>query len=240
MTVAAIHLTAGSALLAAAPAPAAFVAPATTLHIDASRVFLGAPQTTLGAVTLANGGTLGFAPPDGAAFRKATLAGIAGGGVLLINTHLGAGHADQLTIHGAITGDYRLVISNTGSIKGFTSPVTIIAADDARNATFTPLWQNTGMYHYTLDTRADGPLTLMQITGVGALSMAGQIINATAGALPLGWLSELTSVSQRLGELRLDAARRPRLNSWLRGYGRQHRFNGKVTRFNGHDGEPFD
>ena len=52
----------------------------------------------------------------------------------------------------------------------------------------------------------------------------------------------LNSVSQRLGELRMDTrqSRKDGLNTWLRGYGQELRFNGKATRFGGHDGEPFD
>jgi outer membrane autotransporter protein len=207
----------------------------TALSIDSSRVLLSSPVSALGAVTMNAGATLGFTPSAGN-YKRATLSSLTGGGTLHLNANLGLGRADLLTIATVPQGDYFIIVSNTGTPTGFTAPITLVQSPTGAGARFDgAVIGNTSMYSYEISTRDDNGALTVQIAGTGALSLAGRIINATAGSLPLSWFSELNTVSQRLGELRLDTTRgRGGLSAWMRGHGQGLNFNGKAT------GTPFD
>jgi hypothetical protein len=113
-----------------AAAAALGTAATTALSIDSSRVLLSSPVSALGAVTMNAGATLGFIPSAGN-YKRATLSSLTGGGTLHLNANLGLGRADLLTIDTAPRGDYLLIISNTGTPTGFTTPITLVNAPDA-------------------------------------------------------------------------------------------------------------
>jgi outer membrane autotransporter protein len=218
---------------------------ASTLAIDASRVNVSTNAVTLGAVTLSNQATLAFNAPSAAnintgPFRYATLAALAGGGTLCMNTNLAQGIGDKLFINGPAAGDYTLIITNTGATPAaYSIPLTLITAPADSAATFTVPGGKVdagGMFAYDFVTTQRDGQTLFQLAGAGALGNTGRLINELAGALPLAWYSELENVNRRMGELRAGAAAAPRagvFTTWIRGLGQKLVFNGKAT------GSPF-
>ncbi|OAM91023.1 autotransporter outer membrane beta-barrel domain-containing protein [Termitidicoccus mucosus] len=230
ITGAATNITSANGLL-----PIAFGTPNGTLTIDAARFNLGAPTTMLGNVTLSNNATFGFASSGtgGASFKTATVNTLAGSGTLWFNTNLARARNDRLAILTTPSGDYTLRINNTGPVPTtYSAPLTIIDAPAGGTATFTlPGGKiDVGMFSYAVTTGTESGKLVVNITGTGAMSNAGSVINAMAGALPLSWFSELNTVSQRLGELHLDK-RGPegRPSAWMRAYGQQLDFGAGVT-----------
>jgi outer membrane autotransporter protein len=224
---------------------AVFGGPGGALLVDASRVNISTNAVALGFVTLAGNATLAIVAPAAASintgpFRYATLGGLAGGGTIRMNTNLAQGIGDKLFINGPATGDYTLVITNTGAAPAdYSIPLDlIIAPRDATAAFAVPGGGvDAGLFSYEFVTTEQDGLLLYQLRGTGALGHVGRLINELSGALPLSWYAEVESVNQRMGELRAGAASAPRAGvptAWMRGFGQKLEFNNKAT------GTPFD
>ncbi|WP_342750782.1 autotransporter outer membrane beta-barrel domain-containing protein [Termitidicoccus mucosus] len=203
----------------------------TSVRIDAARALLGATNTTLGAVELANGGTLGFAP-SATSFKRAALGSLSGGGVLALNTNLGLSLGDQFAVASAPSGGYTLVVTNTGAAPAaLGAPVDLLVAPSGGGATFELEGGHidAGMYAYTLNVADGDGQVLVSLGGSGALSNAGGIITGMSGAMPLSWFAELDTVHKRMGELRALPAEKGRWQTWLRGYGQRLDVESKAT-----------
>jgi outer membrane autotransporter protein len=61
------------------------------------------------------------------------------------------------------------------------------------------------------------------------MSNAAALINTMAAAMPITWFAELDSVTQRLGDLRLETREKGGIAAWVRGYGQKLNFNKKVS-----------
>jgi len=275
--IARIDITGSNVLVVAtANAQQAGFGPASAITVNQATLVIGGPNAqTLGNVTLANGGTLGFLmyattvvshtykPGDtiyahtdergvtipamivsettivpahiettAQAFKTATLAGLSGNGTLLFNTNLAIGRADQLIINTPVTGSYDIVLSNFGDApKNYTGAITLIKAPDSPDAAFNaPATIEAGLYTYNISATTAADAFAIRVTGTGAMSNSAAFINSVAAALPLSWFSELDSVNQRLGDLRLDTRETGnRLEAWARGYGEKLNFNARLT-----------
>ncbi|MDR1009921.1 MAG: autotransporter outer membrane beta-barrel domain-containing protein [Opitutaceae bacterium] len=215
--------------------PVVFGNPAGTILIDAARFNLGAPATTLGNVTLASNATLGFVSSGtgGASFKTATVGSLAGSGTLLFNTNLARSRNDRLTILTAPAGDYALLVNNTGPMpENYGAPLTLVDAPAGGTATFSAPGGkiDVGLFSYAVTTGTENGSLVVRITGTGAMSNAGSLISAMAGALPLSWFSELDTASRRMGELHMDArGSRNGVSTWVRTHGQQLDFGAGAT-----------
>ena len=224
-----------TATLTAATANAISPAAAVTIS-NAATLNLAAPSTALGAVTLANGGALAFAP--GGAFKQATvlsLASTGAGNTLSFNTNIAAQTGDHLTVLRPINGGaYTLAINNTGGAPATTAATLNILTATIATGTFTLANDkvDAGVYSFTLQSSAaNGQFNLNLVNAPGQLSNTAQIINNMSGAQALDWFTELTGIQNRMGQLRqnTDGPRNRATATWLRGYGQQYRMNANPT-----------
>lgn len=213
--------------------PVGFGTPGGKIRIDTARLNLGAPSTTLGNVILANNARLGFvADASGKTFKTASLASLAGSGTLALNTNLDKGLADRIDILDSLDGNYTLRLANAGDIPGdYVPAVTLITAPLDSTGTFALPGDkfDVSLFTYGLTTSTTNGAFEVSLTRLGSLSNSAAFITSMAAALPLSWFSELTSVSQRMGELRFE--KRPGAGGagWVRGYGEKINYNDKIT-----------
>ncbi|MDR1011458.1 MAG: autotransporter outer membrane beta-barrel domain-containing protein [Opitutaceae bacterium] len=218
----------------------AFFGHHSAITVDRGSLVLGAANQTMGDVTLANGGTLGFLMNAGTvqeAFKTATLSSLAGNGALVFNANLARGSADMLTVNSAITGTYGIHVGRVGDApREYHAAITLINAPDSGDVTFnTPGAIDVGLYSYAVSATTAGGKTGITISGTGAMSNSASLVNAMSGALPLSWFAELNTVAQRMGELHMETRdREGGPGTWVRGYGQSLEFKDNVT------GTPFD
>jgi len=231
-------LVSSAATLTAATANAIAPTAAVTIN-NAGTLNLATAATTLGAVTLSNGGALAFAPPAaGGAFKQATvlsLSSTGAGNTLSFNTNIAAQTGDHLTVTRPINGGaYTLAINNTGGTPSTPAATLNILTATINTGTFTLANDkvDAGVYSFTLQNAAsNGQFNLNLVNAPGQLSNTAQIINNMSGVQSLDWFSELTGIQTRMGQLRqnTDGPRNRATATWLRGYGQQYRMNANPT-----------
>jgi len=193
--------------------------------------------------------------------KTATLASLTatGAGIpnLWFNTNIAAASADHLTINTPVTGTFNINVVNgvwdtTGAIDPNTLPkarvnLELINAPASPNGVFiiadSSKTIDIGLYKYavtgTTATNGGASAYTVNITGNGDMSQTAAAIYTAAAMLPLGWFSELDSLTQRLGDLHLqtpDATGRavsPKppgsFSAWTRGFGEKINFNRTLT-----------
>ena len=233
-----------TAVMLASNHPVASYSPNGAIIVDQGSLVLGCVSQILGNVTLKNNATLGFFATTGTAtnnlaFKTASLNSLAyegpGAGNLYFNSNLSIGRADQMTVAKPITGNFNLLLTNYGALPSkYFGAMELIHAPDSPDFHVNILNENSeieaGLYKYTIAATTNAGVTSILVTGTGALGNSAAAINAVAAALPVTWFAELESVTQRMGELRMeprDIAGGPAV--WLRGYGDRYNYNNRIT-----------
>jgi len=210
-----------------------------TFTVDQGMLVLATISQRLGNVILMNNGALGFVAGGNNhfAFKDATVKSLTyegpGAGNLYFNCNLAVGRADQLTVLAPIVGNFNIGLYNYGQMPAqYFGSMELIHAPESHGANFNIITPeiDVGLYKYTVtDTTARG-VTSVLVTGTGAMSNAASGINVVAGALPITWFTELESVSQRIGELRMEPRETAGGNSvWMRGFGDRYDFNQRMN-----------
>ena len=179
---------------------------------------------------------------------------------LTMGVDLISGNADHLTVKTPVTGAFlvlpylatqHLTITTINSGAAAANQVNYVTIDTLPkqyyasmdlitaplSATGTFILATTeldhGLYKYGLSSSTDNGTFSITISGTGAMSNAAATINSLAAMLPVSWFSELNTVTQRLGDLRLETREnKAGLATWLRGYAERLDFNGKLTGMN--------
>ena len=244
-TIASINLLAGSKVTAAANN--SLGAATTNLSIASNATLtLAAPAITLGNLTMNGASTLAFAAPVSgthslAAATATSITAPAGSTpTLILNTNIGNGASDTLTVTGSITGTYNVILRNTGTTRAAadTTTLRLIVADPSHDidATYTGHGTLTsGVYSYDYDFGPSGTTTNwgldLTIVNNNDLSAPGKAILSAAASLPLAWFTEIdTLLARRFRELHdgtftgVNGA-----SLWMRGYTDRFNVNAKDT-----------
>ncbi|MGV8918367.1 MAG: autotransporter outer membrane beta-barrel domain-containing protein [Pseudomonas sp.] len=163
-----------------------------------------------------NGGSVGFG--DGG-FHTLSLGELSGTGTFAMRVDLDAGVGDRLDVNGAANGDFNLRIQNTGveAISPDIQPLQVVHTESG-DAQFHLLGGrlDLGVYSYELEQQGKDWF----IVGTGKIvSPSTQSVLALFNAAPNIWMSELSTLRSRMGEIRGSEQG----GGWIRAYG--NRFN---------------
>lgn len=218
-----------------------------SLAVNSNAVWRQAGDNTVSNVTM-NGGTIDI---SGTALGTSTLrtlniGTLSGSGTFQMSTNLGTHSGDLLNVTGAATGDYQVLVRNTGAQPTNFLPLTIVQTGGG-GAGFGLVngKVDIGVYTYKLQQQGNnwalvtdtgtpvdprtGEETLDAATGdagdpaTGDLSPSTQTVLGLSSAAPSVWYGEATVLRSRMGELRMDDQRNSGV--WARTFGKQ--FNGK-------------
>jgi len=194
-----------------------------SLQIDGTSAWTMTGASVLRSLAVAPGGSVQFARPTGGGFSRVVVKdSLSGQGHFGMNVDLGRGRGDELVVEGKSSGTHTLAVTNRGSAAAAGSALRVVDTVDG-GARFKLAGEKieSGMFTYRLvqgngGTSTESPAdwylaSLAKGAGSGEatapeLSASGRAIVNTAGAQALTWLSELDTLNQRMGELRLDLA----------------------------------
>jgi outer membrane autotransporter protein len=208
----------------------------TQLLIDNSQILLGALESTLGKVTLANNSIIAFGKDTD--FKRASISTLSGGGTLVFNTDLAREKTDHITIGAAPDGHYDIVVNNAGgapehSVSGVAYEI-ISAPMGAATYELDGGQVDVGMHVFRLHQKDEEGMLSVSLIGTEFLTRTGLYINNTAGAASLTWFSELDSLQKRLSELKYEPGAKNGISAWARGRVERYNYGAKAT------GEPFN
>ncbi len=163
-----------------------------------------------------NGGGVNFGA-DG--FHTLSLGELSGSGAFAMNIDLDAGVGDLLEVNGEANGDFTLKVKNTGvePVSPDIQPLQVVHTEGG-DAQFILLGNRVdlGVYSYELEEQG----TDWFIVGSGkTISPSTQSVLALFNAAPNIWMSELSTLRSRMGEVRTSGEG----GGWIRAYG--NRFN---------------
>lgn len=198
------------------------------LTINAGATFdLNSRAQTLRNVQ-ANGGTILYstsAMAQSGTFVTLTVNGnFTGSSAHYMNVNVGRKRTDQLTVLDTASGEFRLVLTNSGSAAS--DPNNTYALQVFKfglgNPTIITDGVDDGMRHYNLIRGDRGSLmpdvNTYYLAATDSLSRAGDAILKTAGVAGTEWHYGLDNVSKRMGDIRSTVARDTG-SVWARGYG---------------------
>lgn len=149
-------------------------------------------------------------------FHQLSLQSLAGSGTFGLNTDLHADQGDQLVISGETSGNHMLVIQNSGqdAAKG-QAPLKLVQTGDGK-AQFATLGGqvDVGTFAYDLEQRGNDWF-LVQRQG-DVLTPGARSVVALFNASTTVWYGELSSLRNRMGELRMGNGEG---GAWSRAYG---------------------
>lgn len=163
-----------------------------------------------------NGGGVSFGA-DG--FHTLSLGELSGRGAFAMNVDLDAGVGDLLEVNGQANGDFTLDIQNTGveTVSPDIQPLQVVHTEGG-DAQFSLLGSRVdlGAYSYLLEQQGNDWF----IVGDGkTTSPSTNSVLALFNAAPNIWMSELSTLRSRMGEVRGSGQG----GGWIRAYG--NRFN---------------
>jgi len=163
-----------------------------------------------------NGGTVSF---GGDRFHTLSLGALSGSGTFSMEMDLDTGEGDLLQVNGQANGDFKLRIQNTGSesVSPDIQPLQVVHTEGG-DAQFSLVGSKVdlGAYSYLLEQQGNDWF----IVGDGkTISPSTQSALALFNAAPNIWMSELSILRSRMGEVRGSGQG----GGWVRAYG--NRFN---------------
>lgn len=167
------------------------------------------------ATLVLNRGTVSF----GDGFHTLSLGELSGYGTFAMNTDLAAGIGDLLVVNGEANGYFTLKVKNTGvePVSPDTQPLQVVHTEGG-DAQFNLLGNRVDLGAYSYELEKQG--TDWFIVGSGkTISPSTQSVLALFNAAPNIWMSELTTLRSRMGEVRNSGEG----GGWIRVYG--SRFN---------------
>jgi outer membrane autotransporter protein len=162
-----------------------------------------------------NRGTVSF----GDGFHTLSLGELSGYGTFAMNTDLAAGIGDLLVVNGEANGYFTLKVKNTGvePVSPDIQPLQVVHTEGG-DAQFNLLGNRVDLGAYSYELEKQG--TDWFIVGSGKIiSPSTQSVLALFNAAPTIWMSELTTLRSRMGEVRNSGEG----GGWIRAYG--SRFN---------------
>lgn len=159
-----------------------------------------------------NGGVVSF---GGERFHTLSLGALSGSGTFAMEMDLDTGEGDLLEVNGQANGDFKLKIQNTGSesVSPDLQPLQVVHTEGG-DAQFSLLGGRVdlGAYSYLLEQQGNDWF----IVGDGkTISPSTQSALALFNAAPNIWMSELTTLRSRMGEVRGTGQG----GGWIRAYG---------------------
>ncbi|MDB5979382.1 MAG: outer rane autotransporter [Pseudomonas sp.] len=179
------------------------------IHSGAEWQMLG--DSAVNSMSL-NGGLVSF---GGEGFRTLSLGALSGSGTFAMEIDLDTGLGDLLEVKGQATGDFKLDIQNTGveTVSPDIQPLQVVHTEGG-DAQFSLLGGRVdlGAYSYLLEQQGNDWF----IVGNGkTISPSTQSALALFNAAPNIWMSELSTLRSRMGEVRGTGQG----GGWIRGYG---------------------
>jgi outer membrane autotransporter protein len=159
-----------------------------------------------------NGGLVSF---GGERFHTLSLGALSGSGTFAMAVDLDTGLGDLLKVNGQANGDFKLDIQNTGveTVSPDVQPLQVVHTEGG-NAQFSLLGGRVdlGAYSYLLEQQGNDWF----IVGNGkTISPSTQSALALFNAAPNIWMSELSTLRSRMGEVRGHGQG----GGWIRAYG---------------------
>jgi outer membrane autotransporter protein len=167
-----------------------------------------------------DGGQVSFAEQG---FHQLSLKGLSGSGVFDMRVNLDEGQGDLINVEGRATGEFDLRVQNTG-VEGVSpdmQPVRVVHTEGG-DARFNLLGGRVdlGAYSYLLEQQGHDWF----IVGDGkTVSPSARSALALFNAAPTIWMSELSTLRSRMGEVRGTEQG----GGWIRAYG--NRFNATTS-----------
>jgi outer membrane autotransporter protein len=163
-----------------------------------------------------NGGLVSF---GGEGFHTLSMGALSGSGSFAMEIDLGTSSGDLLEVNGQANGDFKLDIQNTGveTVSPDIQPLQVVHTEGG-DAQFSLLGGRVdlGAYSYLLEQQGNDWF----IVGNGkTISPSTQSVLALFNAAPNIWMSELSTLRSRMGEVRGTGQG----GGWIRAYG--NRFN---------------
>lgn len=167
-----------------------------------------------------DGGRVSFADSG---FYQLSLKSLSGNGVFNMRVNLDAGVGDLINVEGQANGEFGLQVQNTGSeaVTPELAPLRVVHTEGG-DARFSLLGGRVdlGAYSYLLEKQG----TDWFIVGEGkTISPSTQSALALFNAAPVIWMSELSTLRSRMGEVRESGQG----GGWMRAYG--NRFNATTS-----------
>ncbi len=167
-----------------------------------------------------DGGRVSFAEEG---FYQLSLKSLSGSGVFSMRVDLDAGQGDLINIAGQANGDFGLQVENTGVevVTPDLAPLRVVHTEGG-DARFNLLGGRVdlGAYSYLLEKQGNDWF----IVGEGkTISPSTKTALALFNAAPVIWMSELSTLRSRMGEVRSSGQG----GGWIRGYG--NRFNATTS-----------
>jgi outer membrane autotransporter protein len=162
-----------------------------------------------------NGGAINFGASP--AFRTLTLGSLSGSGIFGMRVNLGLNRGDFLEITGNAAGHHQLRVRSSGSDPAQGDPLQLvhIGGGDARfSLQGGPV--DVGAYRYRLEQSGND----WRLVGTRSITPSTASVLGLFNAAPTVWYGELTTVRNRMGELRMGGGNG---GSWARTYGRKYR-----------------
>ena len=160
-----------------------------------------------------NGGGIQFGNPG--EFYKLTVGELSGNGTFYMHTNFTTGQVDTLTVTGTATGNHLVALDSSGTEPGAASsiPVVHIGGGDAQ---FSLLGGEVdlGAFSYNLIKQGDNDWYLNTASKV--ISPGTRSVLALFNAAPTVWYGELSTLRNRMGEVRRDTGK---AGGWMRAYG---------------------
>ncbi|WP_374028599.1 autotransporter outer membrane beta-barrel domain-containing protein [Pseudomonas sp. UMAB-08] len=166
-----------------------------------------------------NRGTVSF----GDGFHTLSLGELSGYGTFAMNIDLAAGIGDLLVVNGEANGSFALKVKNTGvePVSPDIQPLQVVHTEGG-DAQFNLLGNKVDLGAYSYELEKQG--TDWFIVGSGKIiSPSTQSVLALFNAAPTIWMSELTTLRSRMGEVRNSGEG----GGWIRAYG--NRFNATTS-----------
>lgn len=167
-----------------------------------------------------DGGRVSFAEQG---FYQLSLKSLSGSGVFSMRVDLDAGQGDLINVAGQANGDFGLQVENTGVevVTPDLAPLRVVHTEGG-DARFNLLGGRVdlGAYSYLLEKQGNDWF----IVGDGkTISPSTKTALALFNAAPVIWMSELSTLRSRMGEVRSSGQG----GGWIRGYG--NRFNASTS-----------
>lgn len=197
---------------------------ATSLTIDGSSLWVMQGDSSIGKLTL-NDGMVDLRGTHGnASFHQLNLKELSGSGTFALGTDLAANTGDSLNVSDNATGNYKLMVENTGAnpaVNGADRQLVHIEDGDAQfSVASEDGLVDAGAYSYALEQRANGGTgNGWFLVQTGKVSKSTEVAIGLFSAAPTVWYGESATLRSRMGELRTDGNQG---GGWMRSYGNKH------------------
>lgn len=129
---------------------------------------------------------------------------------------------NRISVEGNLSGRYAILATHTGAAATLTqrSRITdfITFGTQEGDHVYDFRMDNTGPYEFSLVRNRAGNGYDIAVAG---WSPSGQVLINTIGSMSMGWFTQMDSLVQRMGELRIDRRENGAGDFWVRGYGQQ-------------------